>query len=60
MCSCDPGLPSNRSCPDVAREVERYTSEEEDGRGGGDEGDGVERRGGGVGVSSSLSVTLDR
>lgn len=44
VCSCDPGLPSNRSCPDVAREVERYTSEEEDGRGGGDGGDGGEGR----------------
>lgn len=56
MCSCDPGLPSNRSCPDVACEVERYTSEKGDGRGGGDGGDG---EGGGEGRGGLILTLYD-
>lgn len=50
MCSCDPGLPSNRSCPDVMHKVERYTSKEGDGRDGED--------GGGDGTEGGLILTL--
>ena len=60
VCSCDPGLPSNRSCPDVMHKVEIHL------QGAGEEGvmevEEMEELGeGGRGlVSSSLSMTLDR